>query len=231
MSDDRTDNPLVRTTADVADAYDRWSASYDLDANPTRDLDASVLRQVPLELAEKRVLELGCGTGKNTEWLAAKARSVTALDFSHGMLARARERLTSSNVRFAWHDIREPLPVEDGSVDVVVGNLVLEHVDDLAPVFAEAARVLTSGGQFFFCELHPYRQLRGGQAHFADAANGESVVVTAYRHTTSEFVTGVIAAGFKVLALGEWSDAGAGIDAPPRLLSLLCEHGSLASTH
>ncbi|CAN5506272.1 hypothetical protein BH09GEM1_BH09GEM1_15980 [soil metagenome] len=229
MNDGRTEDPLARTTADVAHAYDRWSASYDSDANATRDLDAAVLRRIPLQIAGLRVLELGCGTGKNTEWLAATARNVTALDFSPGMLERARQRVTASNVRFVEHDIREPLPLAGASVDVVVGNLVLEHVSDLAPAFAEAARVLTSGGQVFFCELHPYRQLRGGQAHFADAANGEAVVVTAYRHTISEFVNAAIAAGLTVRALGEWYDVAAATDTPPRLLSLLCERVSLAS--
>ena len=43
---------------DVADAYDRWSRQYDDDQNATRDLDAFVLRQVPLQLADARVLEV-----------------------------------------------------------------------------------------------------------------------------------------------------------------------------
>ena len=38
-------------------------------------------------------MELGCGTGKNTVWLAGRARALVALDFSDGMLTRARERL------------------------------------------------------------------------------------------------------------------------------------------
>lgn len=212
--------------ADVAHAYDRWSASYDSDANATRDLDADVLRNAPLRVQDRRVLELGCGTGKNTEWLAREAHSVTALDFSPGMLARARERVMTPNVRFLEHDIRERLPVDSGSVDVVVGNLVLEHVDQLAPVFAEVARVLVPRGQMFFCELHPYRQLRGGQAHFADPSSGETIAVTAFRHTMSEFVNAAIAAGFALDELGEWSDPGAESDAPPRLLSMLCERRS-----
>ena len=57
------------TPSDVADAYDRWSRQYDDDQNATRDLDAFVLRQAPLHLAGARVLEVGCGTGKNSAWL------------------------------------------------------------------------------------------------------------------------------------------------------------------
>src|SRR3954467_1513940 len=103
----------------VAQAYDRWSATYDEDKNITRDLDASVLRRAPLALAGRDVLELGCGTGKNTAYLASQAKSVLALDFSEAMIARGHERLTTSNVLFIRHDIRDTFPLEASSVDPV----------------------------------------------------------------------------------------------------------------
>jgi ubiquinone/menaquinone biosynthesis C-methylase UbiE len=211
---------------DVARAYDRWAASYDADRNLTRDLDADVVRRAPLALDGSDVLELGCGTGKNTTHLAERARSVLALDFSAGMLARARQRLTAAgaaHVRFARHDVREPWPVAGAAVDVVVGNLVLEHVVRLAPVFAEAARVLRPGGQLWLCELHPERQRRGGQAHFTDSTSGATVHVAAFRHTVAEYVNGGIAAGLVLRHLGEWLEAEAPAAAPPRLLSVLFE--------
>ena len=224
--------PDRSTSADptaVAAAYDRWSASYDVDRNATRDLDAEILRRTPLDLDGRDVIELGCGTGKNTVWLAERARTVLALDFSDGMLARARERLAerpgAASVRFVRHDVREPWPATLASVDVVVGNLVLEHVEALASVYSEAARVLRPGGQLLLCELHPERQRRGGQAHFTDAASGDTVHVPAHRHTVSEYVNGGIAAGLTLRHLGEWLEEGAPDDAPPRLLSVLFTRG------
>lgn len=208
---------------EVARAYDRWAATYDDDRNATRDLDAVVVRRAPLVLEGRDVLELGCGTGKNTEFLAAHARQVHAMDFSEGMIARAHQRIVTPNVRFVRHDLRDPWPLPGASVDVVIGNLVLEHVHDLAPVYFEAARVLRPGGQLFVCELHPYRQLLGGQAQFTDPASGESVRVTAHVHTVSEYVNGGIEAGMSLRALGEWIEDGAPLDAPPRLISLLFE--------
>jgi len=207
----------------VAGAYDRWAASYDEDKNATRDLDALVMRRVPLVLENRDVLELGCGTGKNTTFLAEHARKVLAMDFSEAMIARAHQRLTTSNVKFILHDVRELWPVESATVDVVVANLILEHVHDLAPVFFEASRVLRHGGNFFICELHPYRQLHGVQAHFTDAATGETVNVTAHVHTVSEFVNGGIQAGFTLRELGEWTEEQAVAEAPPRLISFLFE--------
>jgi len=206
----------------VASAYDRWAASYDADKNATRDLDAVVMRRVPLPLKDRDVLELGCGTGKNTKFLAEHARQVIAVDFSEGMIARAHQRLATSNVRFIKHDVRETWPVESASVDVVVANLILEHVHDLAIVYFEAARVLRAKGEFFVCELHPYRQLIGSQAQFVDPDSGEIIKLTAHVHTVSEYVTGAIEAGFQLRGLGEWIEEGAPLapDTPPRLISL-----------
>jgi malonyl-CoA O-methyltransferase len=101
-----------------------------------------------------------------------------------------------------------------------VGNLVLEHVAALAPVFAESARVLRRGGELFLCELHPFRQWRGGQAHFADAATGETVHVAAHVHSMSEYVNGGLEAGLTLRHVGEWLENEAAEGAPPRLLSI-----------
>jgi ubiquinone/menaquinone biosynthesis C-methylase UbiE len=213
--------PASSDDPDVARAYDRWALSYDADRNATRDLDALVLRAAPLEVAGRDVLEIGCGTGKNTVWLAKQARRVIAMDFSAAMLARARERVDGNNVEYLRHDVREPWPLPPRTVDVVVGNLVLEHVQDLAPVYLEAARVLRPGGALFFCELHPYRQLQGGQAHFTDAGTGETIHVTAHVHSVSEYVNAGLAASFVLRALGEHLETGAPEDALPRLISVL----------
>jgi ubiquinone/menaquinone biosynthesis C-methylase UbiE len=209
----------------VARAYDRWAATYDADRNVTRDLDATVMRRVALPLEGRDVLELGCGTGKNTRFLGQQANRVVAMDFSEGMIVRAHERVVMSNVEFLRHDVREVWPVPASSLDVVVGNLILEHVHDLAVVFFEAARVLRPGGHFFFCELHPYRQLLGGQAQFTDPSTGEHVQVTAHIHTVSEYVTSGIEAGFELRNLSEWIEDEASPSTPPRLLSLLFERG------
>ena len=218
----------------VESLYDSWSASYDADPNRTRDLAYRVLRGAGLELAGRQVLELGCGTGGNTGWLAEQARGVLALDFSEGMLAVARERVApqagrdgaadapahrTAPVHFLRHDIRQPLPVRHAAVDLVLILLVLEHVARVAPVIAECARVLRPGGELFVCEYHPYRQLRGGQARFSSGAD-EEVRIPAFLHMAEEFVNGCVAAGLRIEGLGEWWDEGAEPGTLPRVLSL-----------
>jgi malonyl-CoA O-methyltransferase len=83
--------------------------------------------------------------------------------------------------------------------------------------------VLRADGQLFLCELHPQRQLLGGQAHFTDEAASETIAVPAFRHTVSEYVNAGIDEGFVLRRLGEWLERDAPPDVPPRLISVLFE--------
>jgi malonyl-CoA O-methyltransferase len=201
----------------VAKGYDRWSATYDATINPTRAAAAAYLRAQPISFNGARVLELGCGTGLDTQWLAERAAEVIALDFSPGMLAVARRRLDAHNVRFTAHDISKRLPVDDGRIDLVVASLVLEHLRDLRPLFAEVRRVLRPGGMFLMCELHPYRQLMGAQARFVDPATQEEEVIEAYPHTIAEFVDVALATDLALVRIDEAASDDMGF---PRIFGL-----------
>ena len=214
MSDDRPD------PQQIARAYDVWALQYDGEVNRTRDLAGEVLRGHDFELAGKDVLEIGCGTGRHTQWLSAGAKSVIALDFSPGMLAEARRRVTSPAVRFVEHDIRQPWPLANASVDLVIAMLVLEHLEQIGPVFREAARVLRPSGTFFSSEFHPMRQLMGRQARFTDAETGRVELVSAFLHDSSEYVQCGLGAGMRLHHLGEWRDDEADRASTPRLISV-----------
>jgi len=205
----------VNTRVDAA--YDDWSSSYDRDPNRTRDLDAEVVRRVLAGRRLGRVVEAGCGTGKNTGFFATIAEDVQALDASAGMLAQARAKLGAANVAFVPADLRRQWPVATGSADLVAFDLVLEHVEDLRPLFAEAARVLRPGGELFLCELHPFRQYEGKHAHFQ---RGDVVIaVPCFTHHVSDFTAAAAGACLRLVDLQEWWHA-ADNGKAPRLLSL-----------
>jgi len=207
--------------SEIASAYNEWAKTYDTDQNRTRDLAGQVLRRVALNIHDRRVIEVGCGTGRNTEWLAsAPAREIIALDFSEDMLAQAKERVRDPRVRFLQQDVRESWPLSNGSADLVMAILILEHVELLEPFFTEAARVLTAGGELFLCELHPMRQLLGGQAQFTSGRTGDRQFVTSFLHNTSDYANTALSSGFALVNLGEWRDEGALPTDSPRLLSL-----------
>ena len=62
--------------SEIAAAYNDWAETYDVVQNQTRDLAAEVLRQVDLNLADRKIVEVGCGTGRNTTWLAERAAQI-----------------------------------------------------------------------------------------------------------------------------------------------------------
>jgi malonyl-CoA O-methyltransferase len=210
---------------EIAGAYDRWSHTYDVDQNATRDLAASLLRERLPDLAMREVLEIGCGTGLNTCHLAASSRHVLAIDFSEGMLAKARSHVSATNVHFKQQDLRLAWGLTNETVDVIVCMLVLEHIEDLNDIFAEASRVLRRGGEFFICELHPYRQLKGVQARFTEKGSDRLTLVPAYLHDVSDFVNAGLRHGFSLQWMSEPRDVENESDVaikigPPRLLAL-----------
>jgi malonyl-CoA O-methyltransferase len=204
----------------IRDAYEAWAKQYDTDENATRELNAEVLREQDFLHAGDAVLEVGCGTGLNTQWLVEQADSVVATDFSKGMLTNAQTRLSGREVSLQKMDVTEPWPFADDAFDCVISTLVLEHVKRLAPVFREAHHVLYPGGVFYLCELHPYRQIEDTQANFKHEESGETITIDAFTHPVSEFVNEGLDAGFSVRRMGEWNGPD---DDVPRLLSILFE--------
>ena len=106
-------------------------------------------------LAGRRVLEVGCGTGRHTVKIAAQGNRVTGIDLSSGMLAKAKGKLAGYNeVRLVEADFMATDLFEAHSFDAIVAALVLEHIRDLPRFFVAARRVLTSGGELHVSEIH-----------------------------------------------------------------------------
>ncbi len=201
-------------------AYTQWSATYDIDRNLTRDLDAQVTRQLLADRRYGSILELGCGTGKNTAWFKEVGDHVLALDFSEGMIRQAQQKTQGGKVIFALADLTQVWPCQANTADLLTCNLVLEHIRDLAPIFAEARRALRAGGRFFVSELHPFRQYQGTVANFKQDQG--AVPIQAFVHHISDFVEAGEGNGLRLATLREWwpaEDEGK----PPRLVSLLFE--------
>jgi len=103
------------------------------------------------ELEGAELLDVGCGGGLSAEELARQGCRVTGIDPSPGSIATAREHAAESDLEIDYAvGAGEELPFADASFDVVSCCDVLEHVDDVAAVLAEAARVLRPGGLFFY---------------------------------------------------------------------------------
>lgn len=193
----------------IQDKYNAWSDSYDSDRNLTRDLDKTELKRYLNNLRPARTLELGCGTGKNTQFLSEVSRQVIAADYSAGMMSRAIRKRSLKNVSFTLMDISKPWPFRKNTFDLALCSLVLEHISDLHQVFSEASRVLVKRGIFYISELHPYRQYQGKKAEFS--MNGERVEISSYLHNITDFTTAAENNGFILEVLREsWHNEDAG---------------------
>jgi ubiquinone/menaquinone biosynthesis C-methylase UbiE len=201
-------------------AYNQWAGTYDEVVNPTRDLEATAIRTIlgSFDLSQSKVLELGAGTGKNTEWLLEKAFEITAADFSEEMLAKAKERLGKDNISFQQTDLRERWPFAASSHDVITCSLILEHIQNLDHIFEEASRVLRDEGLFYLGELHPGKQYTGSKARF-DTGNGV-FELDCYIHHVSDYLSASKNHAFQLVVFEEWFDTD-DRNTVPRLLTIV----------
>ena len=91
----------------IEESYNSWADQYDSNLNKTRDLDKISTIETLENYEFENVLELGCGTGKNTVWFLNKAKLIIGLDFSEEMLNLAKEKITDKKVTFKKADLKK----------------------------------------------------------------------------------------------------------------------------
>ena len=137
-------------------AYDSWHEARDVDTAVDAPWQMLVQRHLcpALHLADKLVLETGCGRGGFACWLAQQrplARLVCAADFSPAAVRKGRDyarHLSLGNLRWCVSDIQQ-LPFPDGFFDTVFSLETIEHVPAPQVAVSELARVLKPGGTMF----------------------------------------------------------------------------------
>jgi SAM-dependent methyltransferase len=189
-----------RTVA-ARDGYDRWAATYEDTVQDAMDL--ALLERLDLDWAAVgRVADLGCGTGRTGAWLRAHGvGEVDGVDISPGMLEAARTRGVYASL--SEGEVGDT-GLDSGAYDLVVSCLVDEHLADLRPLYAEAARLARPGGRFVLVGFHPHFIVASGMpTHFDDAESGESLAIETHVHLLSEHVAAGLGAGLTLAGLHE----------------------------
>lgn len=194
------DSRGYRTVA-PREGYDRWAQTYEDTVESAMDI--ALLERVGVDWAGAgSVADLGCGTGRTGAWMAARGvGEIDGVDISPGMLAAAR-------ARGVYRLLREgkvgATGLDGGAYDLVVSCLVDEHLADLAPLYAEAARLARPGGRFVLVGFHPHFIIASGMpTHFDDAESGEPVAIETHVHLLSDHVAAGRAAGLDLAELHE----------------------------
>jgi SAM-dependent methyltransferase len=123
------------------------------------------------------VLELGAGHGRDALYFAREGFTVRATDFSatglEQLRAAARRQGVVSRVTTSVHDVRDPLPLPDASVDAVFAHMLLCMALSTREIHAlvdEVARVLRPGGTFVYTVRHT------GDIHYgAGTSHGDDI--------------------------------------------------------
>lgn len=197
-------------------SYEQFAARYAA-AEPAKAHNAHYNRPATFSLlpdvAGQHVLDAGCGPGLHAEDLLVAEAEVVAVDVTPEFVAIARERL-GERAKVLEADLTQPLSfATDGEFDLVFSSLVLDYVEDWAPVMREFARVLKPGGALVFSCGHPQadftytgqRGLSGGNYFEREQFTvqwtgfGEPYPeVTSWRRPLTDILQPVIDAGFRL---------------------------------
>ena len=117
------------------------------------------------QVGDKRVLELGCGSGVNSVALGAQGARPIGLDFSPAHLTSARRLADRAGIRVEFHegDLADLAFCRADTVDAVFSVYALNLVEDVNRVFRQVHRVLKGGCPLVFSVPHPtYDMFAGG---------------------------------------------------------------------
>ena len=180
----------------VAEGYERWAPIYDSGPNPLLAREERYLLPLLVDLDNKRVLDLACGTGRWLERLTRRGiGSGVGIDCSAAMLRVAGKKaaITGKLVRAACQN----LPVRTAIVDLAICSFALGHIRDLASAVRELSRVTKPGAYVFASDLHPDAYARGWRVGFRD--DGAAVQIDMLPRACEEIVQAFCANGFECL--------------------------------
>ncbi|MFC7492096.1 MULTISPECIES: class I SAM-dependent methyltransferase [unclassified Knoellia] len=203
-----------QTAEQQPDHYDAFADAY-ARANENGLFNRWYARPAVLDLlgdvAGRRILDAGCGSGPLLADLTQRGANVAGFDASQAMIALARERLgEESDLKIA--DLTQSLPYDSEAFDDALAVLVLHYLEDWSRPLSELRRVLKPGGRLVVVVNHPVIPpvMYPDVNYFATVPNAEeyefdgvSATLTIWYRPLSAMSEAFSAAGFRISAISE----------------------------
>lgn len=188
-----------------AEAYNLWSDDYDAQpGNLMLDLDEIVFSLLlnNLNIENKAVADIGCGTGRHWhKLLQRKPLSLTGFDVSQGMLAKLKEKFPKANVYQIYDDLFNDIPPE--SFDVLVSTLTIAHIQNIGQALNAWCTMLKKDADIIITDFHPKLLASGGKRTFRH--NNRHTAVRNYVYHTHTIKNLLHEYGFITVAEEEFS--------------------------
>jgi SAM-dependent methyltransferase len=173
--------------------YDLWANTYDQTPNPVVAMDSRHTLNLLNPQPGQKILDAGCGTGRNLTRIGQAGARPYGLDFSLGMLRVAKR--AAPDVPLVQADLQAEFPFRSSQFSAVLCALIGEHLDNLALTLSQLWRALKPGGRLVFSVYHPDLAEAGKEANFQ---LGETEYrLGAIRYTTADYIELTWSAGFR----------------------------------
>jgi SAM-dependent methyltransferase len=136
------------------EAFDRFTTAGD---SYSDHIERPAIEQLIGDTNGARALDIGCGSGTYSAWLAERGAQVVGLDLSSTMISLARARANERGVELGLcvADISRPLPFGEAEFDLIFTATALHYVEDLGVAFKEIAKVMKLDARLVASVLHP----------------------------------------------------------------------------
>lgn len=169
-----------------AKAYDMWASTYDAQLdNPVLFLDDLLFKEIleKVELDGKRIVDIGCGTGRHWgKLLEGQAAELIGYEASAEMLNKIRQKYPKATTYL--HADNKLKELSDGFSDIIISTLVIAHIRNLTAELKEWNRVLNTNGEIIITDFHPVALQRGANRSFMH--EGKLIYIRNYIHTINK---------------------------------------------
>ncbi|WPU91339.1 class I SAM-dependent methyltransferase [Mucilaginibacter sabulilitoris] len=156
------------TEKSVVEAYDLWSAEYDMQPdNLMLHLDGKLFSNLisQVDVKGKQVADIGCGTGRHWPLIFSKEPAdLTGFDVSGGMLEKLKQKYPAAHTRLITNNLYSD--ISDSAYDIIISTLTVAHIEDIEEAMQAWSRLLKSGGEIIITDFHPHTLAFGGKRTF-----------------------------------------------------------------